>query len=125
MQEFKPLLTEARVRKAIVDDVRGYEAYLQAQKQDPENRGIGFLRSSFRAVKPRLIEISDKGTWPAGASFFYFYSLGTSFGTSVDGCWVRLLVVTEDEHQKPVNGGVAVLNLSYGHTEWPPPSPGR
>jgi RNA polymerase sigma factor (sigma-70 family) len=124
MQEFKPLLTEARVRKAIVDYVRGYEAYLQAQRGDLESRGLGSLQSSFRAVKPRLLEIAEKGTWPARASFFYFYTLGTAYG-NVDGCWVRLEVAAEDEHRKPVHGGAAILNLSYGPTEWPPPSPAR
>src|SRR6478736_6693620 len=104
--------------------VRGYQAYLEANRKDLESRGLGFLRPSFATVKPKLLAVVEKGIWPPGGSFDTFYTLTGPYG-KVDGCWVRLVgVVAEGEAGKGVNFGASILDLGFGYGQWSLP-PGR
>jgi hypothetical protein len=113
MQEFKPLLTESRVREAILAYVRGEEAYLEFLKE----RGPNSSRSSFEAAKPLLRAVAEKGSWPPKAFFWVCYTMGAVSG-EFDGCWVRLHVAGETETHRAFGFAAPILDLSFGDGHW-------
>jgi hypothetical protein len=86
--DYAALLPEDKVREAIQAAIQSYDARMRVAEDSR-------LREHFdQWVKPKLLEIVDRGTWPPQCWFGTFYSLGDGRGVIHGGCAVRLHVET-------------------------------
>jgi hypothetical protein len=102
--EYAALLTEERVRAAVRNGIRSYEAF--ASEQQAAVRGGVQV---WAAVRPVFQKVADDGAWPAGCTFNWHFSQPAG-GIVYEGFWVRLRAST------PNGGGFAlpVADLYFG-----------
>jgi hypothetical protein len=105
--EYVALLSETRVRKAIYTAIKSWESLLDKE----EKRHPGSKDYFLREVVPVYLKIADKGEWPEGSSFFWFYTLGSRGGV-YDGLGLRLRIDTPKAKFKAF--ALPIVDLYFG-----------
>ena len=105
-KEYRPLLTEEKIRAAIPVALRKYG---RIHREEGKKEHLRY----FEQVKEIYTKISDKGTWPKGAYFQCFDTMGGK-GVSHDGLWVHLEIPFEMKKFGQVGYALPILEVSYG-----------
>ncbi|HVF68308.1 MAG TPA: hypothetical protein VM914_11620 [Pyrinomonadaceae bacterium] len=101
-EDYVPLVTEARVRSSIRVALESYRLVLERQgmtygKDYPWARDEEVSKQGGHfedVVRPVYLEVADKGSWPQGASFFYYLWKDDYNSVRYDGLNLRLWVET-------------------------------
>ena len=118
--DYARLVTVERVRSAIKTALESYEHVLE-KKRRPYGREYPpvdgrELKKQVRhfedAVRPVYLDMADKGSWPPGASFFYYLSREDDDNVRYDCLGLRLQIETPGSTFQGF--AIPVLDLYYG-----------
>ena len=123
-EDYAQLVTEERVRSAIrvalesckhvlEKRVLAYgEEYPWARDKEVEKQ----IRHFEEVVKPVYLGIAESGSWPPGASFFYFLSRMDDRGVRYECLGLRLQIETPGTMFQGF--AVPILDLYYGRSAY-------
>jgi hypothetical protein len=106
--EYAALLTEARVRAAIVAAIRKMDRRIE----DKEKSTSGSEEYWKNTIKPICQRIIDTGEWPSQCSFTGFYGLSDNHRIHYDGLGLRLNIKTPQDKFKGY--GLPIEDLYFG-----------
>jgi hypothetical protein len=109
--EYAALLSEARVRDAIRTALKSYQPLLEQS----EKQTSGSKEHFQKEVQPICLKVADKGEWPAGCSFFCFYTLTDQRegrNIAYDGLGLRLQIATPNAKFKSF--ALPIVDLYFG-----------
>lgn len=108
-EEFASLLSEKRVRHAILTAIRSYETLLKSRERE---RTPGETTYFNNVVKPVYLEIAAEGNWNHDCRFVNSYVFTDSRNNAYDGFKLRLFIDTPNK--KFYHFALPVVSLTYG-----------
>jgi len=107
-REFAALLTEEKVRSAIIASIKRTDAHCKKYEE-----GVAFNDYWRSVVKPKCLEIVDTDRWPGDCSLDGSYGVIDTNGISYEGLELRLNIKTPSSSKYP-GFYLPVLDLFFG-----------